>query len=70
MHGPCLHDFMSRVCEKMEVITADGRRAGHVKSRTADQIFLSESDEPILKEWIRRVARDVYISKRWRELAH
>jgi hypothetical protein len=70
MDEPCLYDLMSHVCKKMEVITADGRRAGYVKSCTADRIFLNESDQPIPKEWIRRVGRDVYISKRWHELAH
>ena len=66
-----LHDDpMSRVRQEMEIITADGRCAGHVSGYTADQIFMGESGQPIPKEWIRRVDREVYISKRWYELAH
>jgi hypothetical protein len=63
-------DPMSRVRQQMEVITADGRCAGHVSGCTSDEIFLSRSDQPIPKEWIRRVDRDVYISKRWNDLTH
>lgn len=63
-------DPMSRVRQQMEVITADGRCAGHVSDCTADQIFMKLSDQPIPKEWIRRVDRDVYISKRWTDLTH
>jgi hypothetical protein len=61
---------ISRVRKEMEVITADGRCAGHVSACTANQIFTSKSDQPIPKEWIRRVDSEVYISKRWYELAH
>jgi hypothetical protein len=66
-----LHDDpMSRVRQEMEVITADGRCAGHVSACTADQIFVGRSDQPIPKEWIRRVDREVYISKRWHDLTY
>jgi hypothetical protein len=66
-----LHDDpISRVRQQMEVITADGRCAGHVSGCTADEIFMKSSDQSIPKEWIRRVDRDVYISKRWSDLAH
>jgi hypothetical protein len=62
-------DPITRVREEMEVITADGRCAGHVSGHTANQIYTSKSDQPIPKEWIRRVDLEVYISKRWYELA-
>jgi hypothetical protein len=54
----------------MEVITADGRCAGHVSGCTPDKIFIGRSDHPIPKEWVRRVDREVYISKRWNDLVH
>jgi hypothetical protein len=63
-------DPITRVRQEMEIITADGRRAGHVSGCSANQIFMSQSDQTIPKEWIRRVDREVYISKRWYELAH
>jgi hypothetical protein len=63
-----LQDPISRVSKKMEVITAEGRRAGYVRRCTAARIFLNESDRPIPKEWIRRVDREVYVSKRWTDL--
>jgi len=63
-------DPITRVRDEMEVITADGRCAGHVSGHTGSQIFMSRSDQMIPKEWIRRVDREVYISKRWYELAH
>lgn len=63
-------DPITRVRKEMEIITADGRFAGHVSACTASQIFTSKSDQPIPKEWIRRVDREVYISKRFYELAH
>ncbi len=63
-------DPINRVREEMEVITADGRCAGHVSRCTTSQIFMSKSLQAIPKEWIRRVDREVYISKRWYELAH
>lgn len=62
-------DPITRVRKEMEIITADGRCAGHVSACTASQIFASKFDQPIPKEWIRRVGREVYISKRWSELA-
>ena len=66
-----LHDDpISRVRQEMEIITADGRCAGHVSACTADQIFMLRSDQAIPKEWIRRVDREVYISKRWHDLMH
>jgi hypothetical protein len=64
------YDPITRVRAEMEVITADGRCAGHVRRCTANQIFTNGSEQPIPKEWIRRVDDDVYISKRWYELAH
>jgi len=63
-------DPITRVRDEMEVITADGRCAGHVSGHTASQIFMNRSDQTIPKEWIRRVDREVYISKRLYELAH
>ena len=63
-------DPITRVRKEMEVITADGRCAGHVSECTATQIFMSKSSQTIPREWIRRVDREVYISKRWYELAH
>jgi hypothetical protein len=63
-------DPIARVRKEMEIITADGRCAGHVSGCTANQIFMSKSPCAIPKEWIRRVDREVYISKRWYELAH
>jgi hypothetical protein len=66
-----LHDdAISRVRQQMEVITADGRCAGHVSGCTADAIFMAASGQAIPKEWIRRVDREVYISKRWHDLVH
>ena len=66
-----LHDDpMGRVRQQMEVITADGRCAGHVSGCTANEIFMGRSDQPIPKEWVRRVDREVYISKRWNDLVH
>jgi|GEM_PF-3795539 len=71
MNGTRIEDDpITRVRTKMEIITADGRCAGHVSACTASQIFTSKSDQPIPKEWIRRVDREVYISKRSYELAH
>ena len=71
MTEPRLHDDqMSRVRHEMEVITADGRCAGHVSGCTPDEIFMRRSDQPIPKEWVRRVDREVYISKRWKDLVH
>lgn len=63
-------DPMSRVRAEMEIITTDGRCAGKVSECTATKIFMSKSDQPIPREWIRRVDREVYISKRWNDLAH
>lgn len=63
-------DAITRVRREMEIITADGRCAGRVSDCTANQIFMSKSSQTIPKEWIRRVDREVYISKRWYELAH
>jgi len=63
-------DPIMRIREEMEVITADGRCAGHVSGWTTKQIFLSQSNQAIPKEWIRRVDHDVFISKRWYELIH
>ncbi len=63
-------DPITRVRDEMEVITADGRCAGHVSAHTASQIYTSNCGQPIPKEWIRRVDLEVYISKRWYELAH
>jgi hypothetical protein len=63
-------DPIMRIREEMEVITADGRCAGHVSGWTTNQIFLSQSNQAIPKEWIRRVDHDVFISKRWYELIH
>jgi hypothetical protein len=64
------NDPITRVRREMEIITADGRCAGSVSDCTANQIFISKSSQTIPKEWIRRVDREVYISKRWYELAH
>lgn len=62
---------ITHVREDMEVITADGRRAGHVSQCVGGQIYMVQSNRPIPKEWIRRVDRqDVYISKRLSEIAH
>jgi hypothetical protein len=61
-------DPITRVREEMEIITTDGRCAGHVSRCTGQQIFTIEAGPPIPKEWIRRVDRDVYISKRWYQL--
>lgn len=64
-------DPIAHVRKEMEVITADGRRAGHVSQCVGGQIYMVQSNRPIPKEWIRRVDRqDVYISKRLSELAH
>jgi hypothetical protein len=63
-------DPITRVRKEMEIITADGRCAGHVSECTANQIFMIQSSQSIPKEWIRRVDREVYISKRSYELAH
>ena len=71
MSGIILQDDpITRVRKEMEIITADGRCAGHVSKCTANQIFMSKSSQTIPREWIRRVDREVYISKRWYELAH
>jgi hypothetical protein len=61
-------DPMSRVRAEMEIITSDGRCAGRVSACSTDRIFMSKSEQPILREWIRRVDRDVFISKKWNEL--
>jgi hypothetical protein len=61
-------DPISRIREQMEIITSDGRCAGKVSACSTDRIFMSKSDQPILREWIRRVDRDVFISKKWSEL--
>jgi hypothetical protein len=63
-------DPITRVRKEMEIITADGRCAGYVSECSADQIFMSTSSHAIPKEWIRRVDREVYISKRSYELGH
>ena len=62
-------DPISRVRKEMEIITADGRCAGQGRGGTATQTFTSTSGQAFPKEWIRRVDREVYISKRWYELA-
>jgi hypothetical protein len=41
-----------------------------VSGCTANEIFMGRSDQPIPKEWVRRVDREVYISKRWNDLVH
>lgn len=64
------NDPFARVQAEMQIITADGRCAGHVGSCTTTQIHMARSGNAIPKEWIRRVDRDVYISKRWYELDH
>lgn len=61
---------LARVRAEMQIITADGRCAGHVESCTPNQIFMTSSEHAIPKEWVRRVDREVYISKRWSELDH
>ncbi len=64
-------DPIAHVRREMEVITADGRCAGHVSECVGGQIFMTRSNQPIPKDWIRRVDRqEVYISKRWYELVH
>jgi hypothetical protein len=64
-------NLISRVRREMEIITADGRCAGHVSDCTAGEIFTTKSGQPIPKEWIRRVDQgEVYISKRSYELIH
>jgi hypothetical protein len=64
-------DPIAHVRRAMEVITADGRCAGHVSQCAGGQIYLVQSNRPIPKEWIRKVDRqDVYISKRLSEIAH
>ena len=64
-------DPIAYVRKEMEVITADGRCAGHVSQCVGGQIYMIRSNRPIPKEWIRRVDRqDVYISKRFSEIAH
>jgi hypothetical protein len=63
-------DPITRVRKEMEIITADGRCAGYVSECSANQIFMSTSSQAIPKEWIRRVDREVYISKRSYELGH
>lgn len=63
-------DAIARIRGGMEVITADGRCAGHISACEATQIFVGKSHQAIPKEWIRRVDREVYISKRWYELPH
>ena len=71
MNETALHsDPITQVRKEMEIITAYCLCAGHVGEGTANQIFLSKSSQTIPKEWIRRVDREVYISKRWYELAH
>ncbi|MFZ5672601.1 MAG: DUF2171 domain-containing protein [Pseudomonadota bacterium] len=64
------NDPFARVQAAMQIITADGRCAGHVDRCTMNQIYMAHSGSAIPKEWIRRVDRDVYISKRWHELDH
>jgi hypothetical protein len=62
---------IDRVRKEMEVITADGRCAGHVSECVDGQIFMLSSAQPIPEHWIRRVdGEEVYISKRWYELVH
>jgi hypothetical protein len=69
MSNPGLQDDpITRIRRQMEIITADGRCAGHVSEWTADHIFTSTSGQAIPREWIRRVDREVYISKRSYEL--
>jgi len=64
-------DPIMRIREEMEVITADGRCAGHVSECVDGQIFMLSSAQPIPEHWIRRVdGEEVYISKRWYELVH
>ena len=62
-------DPIIHVRKEMEVITADGRCAGHAIQCAGGQIYMVQSNRPIPKEWIRRVhMQDVYISKRLSEL--
>ena len=62
-------DPIAHVRGEMEVITADGRCAGHVSQCAGGHIYIVQSNQPIPKEWIRKVHRqDVYISKRLSEL--
>src|SRR5690349_21446252 len=44
-------DPITRVRKKMEVITADGRCAGHVSDCIGNQIFMSQSLQTIPREW-------------------
>ncbi len=62
-------DPITHIRKEMEVITTDGRRAGHVSRCVGGQIYMVQSNRPIPKEWIRRVDQhDVYISKRLSEI--
>jgi hypothetical protein len=70
LEPPLRDDPITRVCKEMEIITTDGRCAGHVSRCSSNQIFTIECGPPIPKEWIRRVDREFYISKRWYELVH
>ncbi|MGE0008956.1 MAG: hypothetical protein AB7S92_25700 [Parvibaculaceae bacterium] len=62
-------DPIARVRKEMQIITADGRCAGHVSDCTANLIYMGKSSRAIPKEWIRRVDREVYISKRLYEIS-
>jgi sporulation protein YlmC with PRC-barrel domain len=66
-----IHDFASAglIRPGMEVITADGRRAGYVAEVEADEIITRAPERRIPFDWIRRIDDDVHIARRFRQLS-
>jgi Uncharacterized protein conserved in bacteria (DUF2171) len=52
----------------MEVITADGRRAGYVVAVESGEIVTRTPERRIPFDWIRRIDDDVHIAPRYRQL--
>ncbi|WP_119268863.1 DUF2171 domain-containing protein [Taklimakanibacter deserti] len=52
----------------MEIITADGKRAGYVADVASGEIISHTPTRRIPLSWIRRIEDDVYISRRLHQL--
>jgi hypothetical protein len=66
-----VHDFPTAglIRPGMEVITADGRRAGYVVAVEAGEIVTRAPERRIPFAWIRRIDDDVHIARRLVQLS-
>jgi len=53
----------------MEVITADGKRAGYVVRVESGELVTREPERHLPLDWIRRIDDDVHIGRHYYQLA-